>query len=39
MKTTVTERGQVSIPVKIREKFHIKAETKVEWVVDGDEVS
>lgn len=38
MKTTVTERGQVSIPVEIREKFHIKAETKVEWVVDGDSI-
>lgn len=36
MKTTVTARGQVSIPVKIREKFHIETETKVEWVVEGN---
>lgn len=36
MKTTVTARGQVSIPVKIREKFHIEPETKMDWVVEGN---
>ena len=36
MKTTVTARGQVSIPVEIREKFHIEPETKMDWVVEGN---
>ncbi len=36
MKTTVTARGQVSIPVEIREKFHIEPETKIDWVVEGN---
>lgn len=38
MKTTVTARGQVSIPAEIREKFHIEPETKVDWVVDGNNI-
>lgn len=38
MKTTVTTRGQVSIPAEIREKFHIEPETKVDWVVDGNTI-
>jgi len=36
MKTTVTARGQVSIPVEIREKFHIEPATKMDWVVEGN---
>lgn len=36
IKSTVTVRGQVSIPVKIRERFNIEPETKVEWIVDGN---
>lgn len=36
MKTTVTARGQVSIPIEIREKFHIEPETKMDWVVEGN---
>jgi AbrB family looped-hinge helix DNA binding protein len=38
MKTTVTARGQVSIPLEVRKKFHIEPETKVEWVVDGNTI-
>ncbi|MBI5327775.1 MAG: AbrB/MazE/SpoVT family DNA-binding domain-containing protein [Deltaproteobacteria bacterium] len=38
MKTTVTARGQVSIPVEIRDKFNIEPETKVDWVVDGNTI-
>lgn len=38
MRTTVTARGQVSIPVEIRDKFNIEPETKVDWVVDGNTI-
>lgn len=38
MKTTVTARGQVSIPAEIRDKFNIEPETKVDWVVDGNTI-
>ncbi len=38
MKTTVTARGQVSIPVEIRDKFNIEPETKVDWIVDGNNI-
>jgi len=34
----VTKRGQVSIPVEIREKLRIEAGTKVDWVVDGNNI-
>ncbi len=35
MRTTVTERGQVSIPAPIRRKLGIEPLTRVEWVVEG----
>ena len=38
MTTNVTTRGQVSIPAGIRKRFHIEAESKVEWLVEGDEI-
>ena len=36
MITKVTTRGQVSIPSKIRKKFHIEPESRLEWVVEGN---
>ncbi len=38
MKTKVTTRGQVSIPVKIRKKLNVKPESYIEWVVEGNAV-
>lgn len=38
MRTTVTARGQVSIPIEIRKQFHIEPEMKVDWVVDGNTI-
>lgn len=38
MRTKVTTRGQVSIPAPIRRQLRIKAETALEWVVEGDSV-
>jgi AbrB family looped-hinge helix DNA binding protein len=35
MRTTVTKRGQVSIPSEIRKKLQIGPDTKLEWVVEG----
>jgi bifunctional DNA-binding transcriptional regulator/antitoxin component of YhaV-PrlF toxin-antitoxin module len=36
MKTTVTTRGQVSIPAALRKKYSIETETKVEWIEEGN---
>ncbi len=38
MKTTVTTRGQVSIPAKLRKKFLIEPETQVEWIEEGNAI-
>ncbi|OGP26954.1 MAG: AbrB family transcriptional regulator, partial [Deltaproteobacteria bacterium GWB2_42_7] len=38
MKTTVTKRGQVSIPTEISGKLRIEAGTKADWVVDGNNI-
>jgi AbrB family looped-hinge helix DNA binding protein len=38
MRTRVTDRGQVSIPAAIRRKLGIRANTAVEWVLDGNAV-
>ena len=38
MRTTLTERGQTAVPAKIRKKFHLYAQSKIEWVVEGDTI-
>ena len=38
MRTKVTTRGQVSIPSEVRKRLHIKPDTLLEWVVEGNAV-
>lgn len=38
MKATVTTRGQVSIPSKIRKQFKIAPESKIEWLIEGNAI-
>jgi AbrB family looped-hinge helix DNA binding protein len=38
MRTTVTSRGQVSIPAVIRRQLRITANTTLEWIVEGNAV-
>lgn len=38
MRTKVTTRGQVSIPSEVRKQLRIRAETQLEWVVEGSTV-
>ena len=35
METTLTERGQTAVPVRIRKRFGLRAGQKLEWVEDG----
>ena len=39
MKAKVTARGQVSIPSKIRKKYDIEPESRVERIVDGNVIT
>lgn len=39
MLSTVTTKGQVTIPVGIRERFGIQPNDKVDFLVDGDRIS
>ncbi len=39
MQTKVSTRGQVSIPAKIRKRFQIKPNMKLEWIVDQDRIT
>ncbi len=36
MLTTVSSRGQTSIPAKIRKKYGISANTKLQWIDEGE---
>jgi AbrB family looped-hinge helix DNA binding protein len=36
MKTTISTRGQVSIPASLRKKYGIETDTQVEWIDDGN---
>ncbi len=38
MKTTVSTRGQVSIPAKLRKKFNIEPATELEWLEEGNAI-
>jgi AbrB family looped-hinge helix DNA binding protein len=35
MRTTVSKRGQVSVPSEVRKKLHIGPNTILDWVVEG----
>ncbi len=39
MVSTVTVRGQTSIPAEIRRRYKITPHTKIEWVDDGHSIS
>ena len=38
MKTTVSTRGQVSIPAELRKQFNIEPDSQVEWVAEGNAI-
>ena len=38
MKTTISTRGQVSIPAALRKKYGIETETQVEWIEEGNAI-
>lgn len=38
MKTTVSTRGQVSIPSELRKKFNIEPETQLEWIEEDNAI-
>jgi AbrB family looped-hinge helix DNA binding protein len=38
MKTTISTRGQVSIPASLRKKYGIETDTRVEWIEDGNAI-
>jgi antitoxin PrlF len=37
--STLTRKGQTTIPVEIREALHIKAGDRLEYILEGDKVS
>jgi len=39
MVTTISVRGQVVIPVKLRKKYHIRPTSKLEWIDTGNALS
>ncbi len=38
MRTTLTKRGQTAVPAKIRKKFHLDAESRIEWIIEGNTI-
>jgi antitoxin PrlF len=36
MQATLTSKGQITLPKKLRELMHLRSGDKVEFVVDGD---
>jgi AbrB family looped-hinge helix DNA binding protein len=38
MKSTISTRGQVSIPAALRKKYGIETETQVEWIEENNAI-
>jgi antitoxin PrlF len=36
MRTTISKRGQISVPAEVRKRLHIGPDTTLEWVVEGN---
>ena len=36
MRSTVSSRGQTAVPAEIRRRFHLREQSRLEWIVDGD---
>lgn len=39
MRSTVSSRGQTSVPAEVRRQFHLKERSRLEWVIDGDVIT
>lgn len=38
MKSSVSTRGQVSIPAELRKRFNIEPDSQVEWIEEGNAI-
>jgi len=38
MQSTMTSRGQITIPVEIRDKLHLQTGNKLEFLLEGDQI-
>lgn len=36
MRSTITSRGQTVIPAEIRNRLHLSASDRLEWIVEGN---
>ena len=36
MKSTMTSKGQTTVPKRIREQLHLEEGSKIEWAIDED---
>ncbi len=39
MLTTVSSRGQTSVPAELRKKYGIKGNTKLQWIDEGEYIT
>ena len=39
MRSTLTSRGQTSVPAEIRRRFKLTDRSRLEWMVEGDAIT
>ena len=39
MQTTISSRGQTAVPAALRRRFKLKANSRLEWMVEGDVIT
>ena len=39
VRSTVSSRGQTTVPAEIRRRFHLRERSRLEWIVDGDTIT
>jgi AbrB family looped-hinge helix DNA binding protein len=39
MRSTVSSRGQTAVPAEVRRRFRLGARSRLEWIIDGDQIT
>jgi AbrB family looped-hinge helix DNA binding protein len=39
MRTTVSSRGQTAVPAEVRKRFKLGANSRLEWIIEGDVIT
>jgi AbrB family looped-hinge helix DNA binding protein len=39
VRTTISSRGQTTVPVEVRRRFKLTGNSRLEWIIEGDVIT